>query len=46
MEKLENLPISYKRDIKKAIKIIKENNSKEIFIFGLLLMENIMNIII
>lgn len=34
MEKLENLPISYKRDIKKAIKILKENNSKEIFIFG------------
>ena len=37
---LENLPISYKRDIKKAIKIIKENNSKEIFIFGSLVNGN------
>ena len=40
MEKLENLPISYKRDIKKAIKILKENNSKEIFIFGSLVNGN------
>ena len=37
---LENLPISYKRDIKKAIKILKENNSKEIFIFGSLVNGN------
>lgn len=40
MEKLENLPISYKRDIKKAIKILKENNSKKIFIFGSLVNGN------
>lgn len=40
MEKLENLPISYKRDIYKAIKILKENNSKEIFIFGSLVNGN------
>ena len=40
MEKLENLPISYKRDIKKAIKILKENNSKEIFIFDSLVNGN------
>ena len=37
---LENLSISYKRDIKKAIKIIKKNNSKEIFIFGSLVNGN------
>ena len=37
---LENLPISYNRDIKKAIKILKENNSKEIFIFGSLVNGN------
>lgn len=40
MEKLENLQISYKRDIKKAIKILKGNNSKEIFIFGSLVNGN------
>ena len=37
---LENLSISYKRDIKKAIKIIKKNNSKEIVIFGSLVNGN------
>ena len=37
---LENLSISYKRDIKKAIKIIKKNNSKEISIFGSLVNGN------
>ena len=37
---LENLSISYKRDIKKAIKIIKKNNSKEIVIFVLLVNGN------
>lgn len=33
-EKLNNLPISYQEDIKKAIKILKENGAKEIYIFG------------
>ena len=33
-EKLNNLPNSYKEDIKKAIKILKENGAKEVFIFG------------
>lgn len=37
---LENLSISYKRDIKKAIKILKENNLKEIVIFGSLVNGN------
>ncbi len=33
-EKLNNLPNSYKEDIKKATKILKENGAKEVFIFG------------
>lgn len=33
-EKLNNLPNSYKDDIKKAAKILKENGAKEVFIFG------------
>ncbi len=33
-EKLNNLPNSYQVDIKKAIKILKENGAKEVFIFG------------
>lgn len=33
-EKLNNLPYSYQEDIKKAIKILKENGAKEVFIFG------------
>lgn len=33
-EKLNNLPTSYKRDIKKATQILKENGAKEVFIFG------------
>lgn len=33
-EKLNNLPNSYKDDIKKATKILKENGAKEVFIFG------------
>lgn len=33
-EKLNNLPNSYKNDIKKATKILKENGAKEVFIFG------------
>ena len=33
-EKLSNLPNSYKEDIKKATKILKENGAKEVFIFG------------
>lgn len=33
-EKLNNLPCSYQEDIKKAIKILKENGAKEVFIFG------------
>ena len=33
-EKLKNLPNSFKDDIKKATKILKENGAKEVFIFG------------
>ncbi len=33
-EKLNNLPYSYKEDIQKATKILKENGAKEVFIFG------------
>ena len=33
-EKLNNLPNSYKEDIKKATKILKENGANEVFIFG------------
>ncbi len=31
---LINLPYSYQLDIKKAIKILKENGAKEVYIFG------------
>lgn len=33
-EKLVNLPVTYKEDIEKAVKILKENGAKEIYIFG------------
>lgn len=33
-EKLSDLPNSYRNDIKKATKILKENGAKEVFIFG------------
>ena len=33
-EKFNNLPNSYKDDIKRATKILKENGAKEVFIFG------------
>ncbi len=33
-ENLNNLPNSYKEDIKKATKILKENGAIEVFIFG------------
>lgn len=33
-EKINNLPNSYKEDIRKAIEILKENGAKEVFIFG------------
>lgn len=34
MEKVDKLPNSYKKDIEKAIKILKDNGAKEVFIFG------------
>lgn len=34
IDKLSNLPDSYKQDIEKAIQILKENGAKEVFIFG------------
>lgn len=34
LEKLNNLPLSYQEDVEKAIKILKENGAKEVFIFG------------
>ncbi len=33
-ENLNNLPESYKIDIKKATQILKQNGAKEVFIFG------------
>ncbi len=34
MKNLKELPNEYQEDIKKAIKILKENDVTEIFIFG------------
>ncbi|MBQ9657860.1 MAG: nucleotidyltransferase domain-containing protein [Clostridia bacterium] len=34
MDKLSKLPYSFKDDIQKAIKILKENGAEEVFIFG------------
>ena len=34
MEDLKQLPIEYQEDIKKAVKILKENGAKEVFVFG------------
>lgn len=34
LDNLINLPHSYKQDIEKAIKILKENGVTEVFIFG------------
>lgn len=34
MKNLKELPIEYQEDIKKAIKILKENGATEVFIFG------------
>lgn len=34
MDKFKNLPSYYKEDIEKAVKILKENGAKEVFIFG------------
>lgn len=33
-EKLINLPDYYREDIKKAVKILKENGASEVYIFG------------
>lgn len=33
-KKLNNLPYSYQKDIKKATEILKENGATEVFIFG------------
>lgn len=33
-EKLNNLPNSYQKDIKKATEILKENGATEVFVFG------------
>ena len=33
-EKLINLPDYYREDIKKAVKILKENGANEVYIFG------------
>ena len=34
IDKIKNLPISYQEDIEKAVKILKENGAKEVYIFG------------
>lgn len=33
-KKLNNLPVSYQEDIKKATQILKQNGAKEVYIFG------------
>lgn len=34
LEELNRLPSSYKKDIEKAVKILKEEGCKEVFLFG------------
>ncbi len=34
MKNLKELPVEYQEDIKKAVKILKENGATEIYIFG------------
>lgn len=34
MKNLKEIPISYQKDIKKAVEILKSNGATEIFIFG------------
>lgn len=34
VDKLGNLPYSYREDIKKATQILKNNGAKEVFVFG------------
>ncbi len=34
MKNLKEIPIEYQEDIKKAVKILKENGATEIYIFG------------
>ena len=34
VDKLSNLPYSYKKKKKKATQILKENGAKEVFVFG------------
>lgn len=34
MKNLKELPISYQKDIKKAVEILKSNGATEVFIFG------------
>lgn len=40
MKNLKELPKEYQEDIKKAIKILKENGATEVFIFGLVVNGN------
>ena len=41
MDKILSLPLTYQEDIKKAIKILKENGAKEVYIFAILQIENL-----
>lgn len=41
LENLNQLPFSYKKDIEKAVKILKEEGCKEIYLFGSLAEGNI-----
>lgn len=34
MKDFKDLPVSYQKDIKKVIQILKENGATEIYIFG------------
>ena len=40
-DKIEELPLDYKKDIKKAIKILKEEGCEEIYLFGSTIQGNI-----
>ena len=41
LEELNRLPSSYKKDIEKAVKILKEEGCKEVFLFGSIVEGNI-----
>lgn len=34
MDKINTVPFAYRKDVKKAVKILKDNGAKEVYIFG------------